>query len=183
MYYLTSILFGLIPEVLYLNLFIINIKELKDKKVILFILSSIIYFACMLIQQYSIIYYVLFIFLNYFILKMIYKDKIQIIDIFIISISHFWMALLASISFVFLNKDLSNYYHLFILDRILLFLPILFKKYLIKYYKKYCKLWNRNDKENRPIKSITLRNISLILLNSFIFILDIVISNIVKFIK
>ena len=79
-----------------------------------------------------------------------------------------------------LKEDTSNYYYLYVIDRFLLFMPFIFKNKFNVIYKKYCNLWNRNDKEKRPIKSITLRNISLILLNSFIFIANITIINIIK---
>ena len=48
-------------------------------------------------------------------------------------------------------------------------------------YEKYRKLWNRNDKEKRFIKSITLRNVSLISVNLFILLLNITIVNILSF--
>lgn len=183
MYYLISILLGLIPEVLYFTMFLICTKNIKDKKIRLFLFMSIIYFICMLVQQYQIIYYVLFIGLVYLLLKILYKDKTQIIDTFVISLSSIYLTLLTFICFIFLKEDLSNYYLLYGLDRILLIIPFIFKNKFNIAYKKYCKLWNRNDNIKRPIKSITLRNISLIILNSFIVLLNIAIMNIVSLIK
>ena len=183
MYYVLSVLLGLIPEVLYFTLFISYTKNIKEKRVKLFLLISVAYFVCMLIQQYQLIYYIIFVLLIYLILKLLYKKKTQIIDVFIIGLSYLWITLLSIILFVLLKNDLSNYYMLYIVDRIFLFLPFLFKSKFNILYKKYCNLWNRNDKEKRPIKSITLRNISLILLNSVIFFLNIVIINIINFIK
>ena len=183
MYYVLSVLLGLIPEVLYFTLFISYTKNIKEKRVKLFLLISVAYFVCMLIQQYQLIYYIIFVLLIYLILKLLYKKKTQIIDVFIIGLSYLWITLLSIILFVLLKNDLSNYYMLYIVDRIFLFLPFLFKSKFNILYKKYCNLWNRNDKEKRPIKSITLRNISLILLNSVLFFLNIVIINIINFIK
>lgn len=183
MYYVLSVFLGLIPEVLYFTLFISYTKNIKEKRVKLFLLISVAYFVCMLIQQYQLIYYIIFVLLIYLILKLLYKKKTQIIDVFIIGLSYLWITLLSIILFVLLKNDLSNYYMLYIVDRIFLFLPFLFKSKFNILYKKYCNLWNRNDKEKRPIKSITLRNISLILLNSVIFFLNIVIINIINFIK
>ena len=165
MYYLISILFGLIPEVLYFTLFITYTKNIKEKRLILFILISIVYFFCMLIQQYKLIYYLLFVVLVYFSLKILYKKKIQIIAIFIISLAETIILFLSYFCFLCIKKDLSNYYLFYAIDRILLFSIFIFRNKFNVIYKKYCKLWNRNDKEKRPIKSITLRNISLILMN------------------
>lgn len=183
MYYLISILLGLVPETLYFTLFLIYTKNIKEKKVRLFLLLSVVYFCCMLIQQYQLLFYILFIFGIYFVLKLLYKNKTQIIDIFVISIPYLWVVILSFFLLLFINDDFSNYYFLYIINKILLFLPFIFKNKFNNLYKRYCVLWNRNDKENRPIKSITLRNISLILLNGFIILINITIINIINFIK
>lgn len=180
MYYLISILFGLIPEVLYFTLFITYTKNIKEKRIKLFLLLSIVYFICVLIQNLQIIFYTCLIILYYIVLKILYKNKAQIIDVFIISIAYLWILFLSIIMLTLLKEDTSNYYYLYVIDRFLLFMPFIFKNKFNVIYKKYCNLWNRNDKEKRPIKSITLRNISLILLNSFIFIANITIINIIK---
>ena len=108
----------------------------------------------------------------------VYTKKTQIIDVFVILISFTYLYLLSYILFLFIKDDLSNYYILYILDRIILFIPFILNKEFNQLYKNYCKLWNRNDNEKRSIKSITLRNISLIIMNISIFILNIAIINI-----
>lgn len=173
-----SIFLGLIPEVLYFTLFITYTKNIKEKRIKLFLLISLAYILCMFIQRYKIFYYVLFIVLIYLIMKVLYKKKTQIIDVFVILISFTYLYLLSYILFLFIKDDLSNYYILYTLDRIILFIPFILNKEFNKLYKNYCKLWNRNDNEKRPIKSITLRNISLIIMNISIFILNIAIINI-----
>ncbi len=183
MYYLLSILLGLLPEVLYFTLFLIYTKNLKEKKIKLFLLIGIAYFLCMLIQQYNFIFYVLHLFTFYAILKFLYKNKIQLIDVFIIVLPCLWLSILSFVLINFTKNDLSNYVFIYIIQRLLMFAPFVFRQKFNFYYKKYCNLWNRNDKERRPIKSITLRNISLILLNSVIFFLNIIIMNIIKFIQ
>lgn len=183
MLYVISILLGLIPEVLYFTLFLIYTKNLKEKKIRLFLLISIAYLLCMFIQQYEIIYYLLFVALVYIILKLLYKEKTQIIDVFAFSVSTLYLTMLSYICFMFLQKDYSNYYLLYILDRLLLCVPFAFRKKFNTIYKKYCKLWNRNDNEKRPIKSITLRNISLIIINFAICFMNIYAMSIIKFLK
>lgn len=173
---LISVVLGLLPEVLYFTMFLICTKDIKEKRIKLGLLISIAYVLCMFIQKYKVIYYVLFIALVYAILKLLYKEKTQIIDIFVISISTIPLTLLSLIYFG-INKYF-NYYVLLIFNRILLFLPFIFNNKFNLLYKKYCSLWNRNDYVKRPIKSITLRNISLIIINLLIFIINIVIMKI-----
>lgn len=170
---LMSIILGLLPEVLYFTMFIICTKDIKEKKIRLGVLISIAYILCMFVQRYKVIYYILFIVLVYAILKLLYKKKTQIIDIFIISITYLYLTIISLFCFMFVKSDLSNYYIISIINRILLGLPFIFKNKFNLLYKKYCSLWNRNDKPNKVIKSVTLRNISLILLNFLVFIINI----------
>lgn len=169
---LISILFGLIPEVLFFTLFITCAKGIKKKRIKLFLLMSIAYIICMFIKRYEVFYYCLFVVLIYIILKILYGNKTQIIDIFIINLGFNYVCITSYICFLFLEKDLSNYYYLYIIERIILFCIFIFRKSFNSLYKKYCALWNRNDNIKRPIKSITLRNISLITLNIGIVLMD-----------
>ena len=183
MYYILSILFGVIPDALYFTLFFVFTKNLKEKRIRLFLLISIFYFMCLIIQQWIFVHYLLFLALMYVILKILYKEKTQIIDVFIIGLAYLWQTILSAILLIFLQKDLSNYYFLYIINLVAMYMPFIFKNKFNVIYKKYCRFWNRNDNEKRPIKSITLRNISLILLNSLILILNMTIINIINFYK
>ena len=178
---LVSIVLGLLPEVLYFTLFLSYTKNIKEKRLRLGILIAVAYMLCMFIQRYQIIYYVGFVALVYLILKLIYKKKTQIIDVFIIEISQLYLAITTFLMFIFLKTDLSNYMLLYVINRILLFIPFIFKNKFNILYQKYCKFWNRNDKEKRPIKSITLRNTSLIILNIGIFLMNIYLGSIINF--
>ena len=175
MYNLIGIVLGLFPEVLYFTLFLIYTKNLKEKRIKLFLLISITYFLCIMISQYKILYYMSFIAIVYGILKLLYKEKTQIIDVFIFSLSTTYLTLVSYVCFKFVKEDFSNYYLCSIISRVLLFIIFIFRNKFNVIYKKYCTLWNRNDKEQRIIKSITLRNLSLITLNLFIFCLNLII--------
>ena len=183
MYYLISVFLGLLPEVLYFTLFLSFTKNLKEKRIKLFLLIALSYTLCIFISQYKILFYIIFMFMCYISLKILYKSKTQIIDVFIISVSSIYLTFATFIASLFIKEDLSNYILCYILSRILIFIIFIFKNKFNILYNKYKSLWNRNDAEKRPIKSITLRNISLILLNSFIFLLNIAIINILDFIK
>ena len=179
MYYIIGILLGLVPEVLFFTLFLCNTKNIKEKKVRLFLLIAISYTLTIFIKQYVLLYYLMFIVLTYISLKILYKEKTQIIDIFIIVYSFFYVTIISYFCFLFMKQDRSNYWILYTLDRILLFIPFIFKNKFNVLYKKYCKLWNRNDKEKRPIKSITLRNISLIAINFIIIFMNVYMISII----
>lgn len=176
-----SIFLGLIPEVVYFTFFLICTKQIKEKRILLCTLIGIAYILCMFIKKYQIIYYIMFVVLIYIILKILYKEETQIIDIFVFSISTIYLTGISYLCFCLLEKDLSNYYILLIVNRILLIIPFIFRKYFNDFYEKYKKLWNRNDNEKRPIKSITLRNISLITVNIGIFLLNIYLYSILNF--
>ena len=172
-----SIVLGLIPEILYFTLFIIYTKNIKEKRIKLFFLLSLVF---ILLNNYSIINYVIFIVLSYIILKLLYKKKTQIIDIFIIDIGLLYLTLVSFITSRFINNNYVMYYIMMLINRILLFLPFIFKNKFNILYKKYYSLWNRNYDKKQPIKSITLRNISLFILNSSIFLINIAIIYVIN---
>lgn len=166
---LLTILLGMLPEVLYFTLFITYTKNIKEKRIKLFLLISVFYLLCITTIKYQILCYMAFVVSIFIILKLLYKEKAQIIDIFIVGVSYLWLSILSFVLMNFTNKDLSNYAIIYIIQRILLFMPFIFRNKFNTIYKKYCKLWNRNDTEKRPIKSITLRNVSLVIINIAIF--------------
>lgn len=177
---LISIFCGMLPEVLFLTFFLIYTKNLKTKKVKLFLGIMLLYVVCIMLIRYIILNYLLFIFLIYILLKILYKNKAQITDIFAVNLALIYLTLNSFICSKFLLPNYENYYYILLLNRIILIIPFIFKNKFNYLYKKYYKLWNRNDKEKRPIKSITLRNISLIILNISIFIINMLILNIIK---
>ena len=178
LYILLTIFVGMLPEVLYFTMFIKYSKDIKEKKIKFFLCMILVYVLCILISQYKTLYYVAFIFLTYLVLKLLYKNKAQITDIFLICLAYMYLALNAFVLQFLLKEDMSNYYFITIINRITLFLPFIFKEKFNMLYNKYKSLWNRNDKVKRPIKSITLRNISIICLNVFIFIANLFLINI-----
>ena len=181
--FVLSLLLGIIPETIYTTLFLIYTKDLKEKKIILGILIGIAYTLCIMIIRFQILFYIIFLFVIYIILKLLYKEKTQITDVFIVALAYLWMSLLSFVLMFCVNQDYSNYYLICVINKALLFLPFIWKNKFNIWYKKYYSLWNRNDTIEKPIKSITLRNISLILLNSFVFFVNIAIINIVNFIS
>ena len=173
-YLLWTIFVGMLPEIIYFTKFMEYTKNIKEHRIKFFLLMTLVYVLCILVSQYQALYYLIFIFLSYFVMKIIYKNKIQIIDIFIISMALFYVFISSYICFLFVKEDMSNYYLILIINRFTLILPFIIKNKFNILYNKYKSLWNRNDNMKRPVKSITLRNISLICLNIFIFLSNLV---------
>ena len=169
--FLMSFFLGILPDVIFLSLFIIFAKSIKTKRTILFILLLIDYIATLIIYRYQTLFYILFIIIEYIILKILYKKDIELLDSFVITFP-FLILFLTSCLYYFL---IPNYMIACIIHKITLLLLIFLVKNKINIaYKKYKHFWNRNKKEVRKIKSITLRNISLILMYIFIFLSDLV---------
>lgn len=172
--FIFSIIFGLIPETLYFTLFLIFAKDIKEKKIKLFLLISLSYILCIMTIRYKLLLYVIFIFSMYLILRILYKKKALITDIFLFAISMTYLVIISYLFYIPMMKYNVDSFIYYLGMRIFLFLPIIFLKNKInKIYKTYCKFWNRNDKEKRPIKSITLRNISLMSINLLIILINI----------
>ncbi|MCI8481773.1 MAG: hypothetical protein HFJ27_01465 [Clostridia bacterium] len=178
-----SIILGLLPEVLFFTLYLTFTKNIKEKRVKLFFLITLAYVVCILVKRYEFIYYLVFVAVLYGILKILYKEKTQIIDVFIIMYAEIYLGIVSFLFSSLFEQDLSNYWFILGVNRIILFLPFLFKNKLHILYNQYCLLWNRNDNEKRRIKSITLRNISLIIINVAIFVMNIYLTSIFRFMK
>ena len=159
-----SILLGLIPEFLYYYLYLTRIKELKKHIIIFGILTFINYFVSMLLTRHSFIMYVIFDTVEYLILKLLYKDKTCITDFFLLLFIEIYMLIISAICYYLI----PNYILAFIVNRVLLFVPLIFIKKIKLIYKKYRNMWNRNDNKLNSIKSLTLRNASLLLMNILI---------------
>nr|DAV79464.1 MAG TPA: hypothetical protein [Caudoviricetes sp.] len=176
--FLVSIVLGMLPEILYFTFFIIYTKNIKEKRFKLLGLIALIYFLIIFLVPYKIIFYTIFIFLLYGILKLLYKERADKIDIFVIAFATGYLSVVSYFCFNFFNKDLSNYNMLYVVNRILLFLPFIFRKDFNKIYLKYRMFWNRDDGKdiNKNIKkrprAISLRNMSLIAINSIIIFMN-----------
>ena len=181
--FVVSLLLGMLPEVLFFTMYLIYVKDIKEKKFKLFFLIMFIYILCIMIIRFKILYYISFIALVYAILKILYKKNTQIIDTFVFSIAFSYLCFIGFITSRFVNNSYILYYIMYLLNRLLLFISFLFKNKFYILYKKYYSLWNRNYDKKQPIKSITLRNISLFSLNIFIFIMNIISVSMTNFIK
>lgn len=159
-----SLVLGAGLDSLYYYLYISKIKEIKKKKILLYILIFVGYVFLFMILRYNLYLYLIFYVYIYLILKFIYKSQIN--DFFLLIFIDFYVLLL-SIGCFYL---IPNYNIALIINKIMIFIPLIFINKLRNFYNLNCKMWNRNRQIKMPIKSLTLRNICLIIFNIFIVI-------------
>ncbi len=164
--FIISVLFGMLPDCLFYTLFWIKLKKINKRRTILFALTCVIYLILIMIQRYEVLYYFIFILLMYAIVKLLYKDKINFLDIFIFGLACAYVFFDSCLCMAFIPK----YEIAYIINKLLLFVPFIFDRYISKVYEKYTYTWNRETNYSKNIKSITLRVGTVILFSSFIFI-------------
>ena len=174
-----ELLLGQIPEALYFALFIIFAKQIKEKRILFTVLMVFEYLLTKYTFQYSVLFHISYIALIYLLLKILYKEKAQITDVFLVFISYLSMILFSILAFPFIN---INYTFACILNRILMFLFLfVFKEKLYRIQKVYKLLWNRDDNKKKPMKSTTFRCINLVVFNTTFYILNILMLYIVYY--
>jgi hypothetical protein len=166
--FLLSILTCAIPDSLFLTILITKIKSEHNKKknILLFFLILIGYILFIMIKRFSLLLYFFYIIHIFLCMKILYKSHIS--DIFIVVFGYICMILTSIVGALF---NSINYYMGLVVNKVLLFISLLFMKKYKLIYLKYRKNWNRHS--GGKIKSITLRNASLLTLNIMIVILDI----------
>lgn len=165
-----ELLLGQIFEAIYFALFMIFAKRIKEKRLLFIILMIFEYLLWIYIFKYNFIFHIGFIFTTYIILKILYKEKSQITDIFIMLVAYLIMTMFSLILYSIIKY---NYYIALIINRTLMIMFfILFRKKLYKIQNLYKKLWNRNDKRKSKIKSTTFRAINLIIFNTIFYVLN-----------
>jgi hypothetical protein len=106
-------------------------------------------------------------------LKVLYREKAQVTDIFLFAVASIFLILISAISYGIIYFTLKEYIIALILSRVIMFAFLFIaKNKLNNIYQKFYKLWNRHSKPNK-IKSLTLRNISIIIFNLMFWIINI----------
>ena len=131
-------------EMFYLMLGVCYTKGIKEKRFVFFLLLLASSTLSMLVIKWHLWYYIVFVFLVFFA----------------------WLAISSYTAVIIAGRGIIG----MVVQRIILFSIFALRGKLNGWYKIYRELWNRRD-DNR-IKSITLRNISLIFLNAFIVFMN-----------
>ena len=169
--FIPNVIFGLFPEVIYFTLFLIYTKNYKDNKIKLFLLLLLGYVVLKFLLPANIYFQITFTLYVPVILKLLYKDKFHISDIFVFVYSSIVLIIITILTYP-IALILNNYIIAYIINRFLMFLFIIFfKSKLNKIYKWVISQWNRNYEKPNKIKAITIRQVCVISLNVMIYAL------------
>lgn len=170
-----ELLVGQIPEALYFAIFMILVKQLKEKRVLFSVLMIVEYLLLKYFIKYNIWFQISYTFATFLILKILYKDKSQITDIFTFTIGSIILILSCVIpSFMILNNNNYNIYIIYsIITRILCFgFLFIFRNKLRKIQDLYKKIWNRDDKIKKKVKTTTFRALNIVIFNVIFYIIN-----------
>lgn len=165
---------GQIPEAIYFALFMIFAKDLKEKRFLFIILMITEYLLLLNIFPYNIWFHLSQFMMTYILLKILYKEKCQVTDIFILAIASVILIAICAALYFIIWSTINNYLIYAILTRICMFLIIiLFRKKLNKIQNLYKIIWNRNDKLRKNIKTTTFRALNLVIFNIMFYAINI----------
>lgn len=163
-------IFGLVPEAIYFSLFMIFTKQLKTKRLLFILVTILEYLLLKTIIHFNIYFQISYTILMFITLKVFYKEKSQITDIFTFSIASLILILISVITFVLLQQYTLT---AAILNRVLMFVFIfVFKNKLPKIQLLYKKLWNRDDSKHHKIKSTTFRCLNIVFFNVMFYLIN-----------
>lgn len=164
---ITRILIFLISlpvEMCYLGMAMCFAKKTKKHIVLFPSLLTVVGMLCFFLSKWQLWYYIAFIAMSYIIMRILYKSHIS--DIFVFLLFFAWLAITSYVVGITIGYGLMG----LIVQRLLLFSIFALREKFNTWYNLYRELWNRRD--DGRIKSITLRNISLLFLNTFIVFMN-----------
>lgn len=168
-----ELLLGQIPEAIYFALFMILTKQLKSKRCLYVILMIIEYLLLKQFIQFDMWFQIAYTIIQFIILKVLYKEKAQVTDIFTFAIASIILILSCAVLYFIIWATINNYIVYVILNRILLVLFLLVcRNKLPKIQKLYKRLWNRNDKIKTKMKSTTFRALNVVISNVMFYIIN-----------
>lgn len=176
MYEFSLLMLEKVFEAVYFSLFLICGKNIKEKRLLFVSIMIFEYLALKYFMHFSVCFHLIYTFMSFINLKVLYKEKAQITDIFLFMTASFILMIICGISYGMLGgwKSIINYLMALILSRILIVLFLLiFSNKINEYYKKIYMLWNKHSYKNK-MKSLTIRNISIILFNVMFYIINLV---------
>lgn len=160
-------------EAIYFSLFLIYGKNLKEKRILFIGIMIFEYLMITKLIQYNVWIHISYIIMTYINLKVLYKEKAQITDIFLFGAASIFLIIISITSYALVYFTIRKYIVALILNRILIFSLIsIIRKDINKIYQKFYKLWNKHNTPN-TVKSLTLRNISIIIFNLMFWVINI----------
>ena len=159
-------------EAVYFSMFLLIGKNIKNKKLLFIGIMVFEYLMLKFFINYSVYFQLAYTFMAYVTLKVLYKEKAQITDIFLFMIASLILIATSALCYAIIYFTIHKYIWVLLINRPLIFAIIYWGKNSIpKLYKKFCGLWNRHNIPN-TIKSLTLRNISIIIFNLMFWLMN-----------
>ena len=144
-------------------------KSLHTKRFLFIMITIIEYLIWMGIFPYSWYFHIGLMVSIFLTLKILYKEKSQIIDVFILLIAYIILGVTSAICFIVCQKEVIL---ATVINRVIIFGFLLGCNYrLNKIQRLYKKFWNRDDKP-KAIKSTTFRSLNIIIFNVIFVILN-----------
>ena len=167
---LLELFLGQIPEAIFFALFMVFAKALQKKRILFTVIMTIEYVLLLNIFPYNWYFHISFMIITFLTLKVLYKEKSQITDVFILLIAYIVLMITSAVCFVICQ---GNAMIAAILNRVLIFgLLFCFRNKLYKIQKIYKKFWNRSN-EPKAIKSTTFRSINIVIFNIMFVIFNV----------
>lgn len=161
-----------VVEAIYFAIFLIIGKNIKNKKLLFIGIMVFEYLMLKYFINFSVYFQLAYTFMAYLTLKVLYKEKAQITDIFLFTAASLILIAISATSYGIVYFTVRQYFIALILNRILLFLTLYLTRNIVKEkYKGFCRLWNRHNIPSK-IKSLTLRNISIITFNLMFWLIN-----------
>jgi len=159
-------------EPLYFSLFLIYGKDLKHKRLLLTLIMIFEYIMITELIEFNVWLQFIYTFMTFVNLKVLYKEKAQITDIFLFGVASIILIISSAFFSLIIWYTIRNYYLVIFLNRTFIFgFVLLFKDRIRNLYKKFCSLWNRHNNPKGP-KSLTIRNISIIAFNLMFYVIN-----------
>lgn len=159
-------------EPVYFSLFLIYGKNLKNKRLLFTFIMIFEYIMLKEFIKFNVWYQFIYTFMTFVNLKVFYKEKAQITDIFLFGVASVILIIVSAICYLSFFYTTKNYYAAMIINRITIFGIVYFGRNKIKgLYQKFSKYWNRHNNP-KALKSLTLRNISVIVFNLMFWIIN-----------
>lgn len=159
-------------EAVYFSTFLIIGKDLKHKRLLLTLIMIFEYLMLKQFINYDVLFQLIYTFMSFINLKVLYKEKAQVTDIFLFTVSSIVLIFISMFSYLIIYFTLNNYFIALCLNRILLIMFLFLCKIGIRnLYLKFISLWNRHHFPGE-IKSLTLRNISIIIFNLMFWLIN-----------
>lgn len=172
-----------LAEPVYFSLFLIIGKNIKEKRLLLICIMTIQYLLLMRLFPFNVWFQLIYTFMSFVNLKVLYKEKAQVTDIFLFASASILLILFSGITYFSAMLTYNNYTISLILNRILMLsFILLFKNGIRNKYKEFCSLWNRHNNPKK-IRSLTLRNISIITFNLMFWLINIGMIFFLKYLK